>query len=377
MTIPITSDQNEVNANRLNLVIGGFNQEFIKSGLGCVWDVNSITTGTIVNTAALAAMPTLDSDSMTSDCSVKIPNTAGSGFGINFTQLTVAAGDDWNLEFWYKTEVSSPISNTIFLDYTNTAATLRIALVLNFTGILRVVFQPTSAAATAFDTTYTVPNNTWVHYSLNRDFTNQVRIYANGVLVTSFTPAAGTLTCNQMFFGCNSSFSSVTPGKVCGIRLKRQSTIRSATFTPPTSIPFVYAGNASVSLTPGFVGDPIEPAYFTTTLDINSQMAKGWAFTAEAPFSFTVPHGCFAPYHVLCKPYMGPAWKPSRVRLVDDFVVPSNAVASSPCFICSVAGTSGATEPVWPTSGSVSDGTVTWDYAGQFHPGQTYSVKDE
>ena len=36
-------------------------------------------------------------------------------------------------------------------------------------------------------------------------------------------------------------------------------------------------------------------------------------------------------------------------------------------YICTTGGTSSTTEPAWPTSGTVTDGTVTWTYAG-FQP---------
>jgi hypothetical protein len=66
--------------------------------------------------------------------------------------------------------------------------------------------------------------------------------------------------------------------------------------------------------------------------------------------------------------YRGSIWTPlpwnSSVNyVVNQLVHPT--VANGFLYICTVAGTSGTTEPVWPTSaGTVADGTVTWSFNG-------------
>lgn len=58
------------------------------------------------------------------------------------------------------------------------------------------------------------------------------------------------------------------------------------------------------------------------------------------------------------------AWAASTAYAVGDVVRPT--VATGHCYRCIVAGTSGATEPTWPTVNgqNVTDGTVTWDEIG-------------
>ena len=53
------------------------------------------------------------------------------------------------------------------------------------------------------------------------------------------------------------------------------------------------------------------------------------------------------------------AWVASTAYVIDDIVIPT--VANTHYYKCTVAGTSDASEPTWPTDGStVVDGTVTW-----------------
>ncbi len=61
-------------------------------------------------------------------------------------------------------------------------------------------------------------------------------------------------------------------------------------------------------------------------------------------------------------------WAAETAYDVGDIVVPTGV--SDHYYECTVAGTSGATEPTWPEDGStVSDGTVTWEDAGTEYPG--------
>jgi hypothetical protein len=61
---------------------------------------------------------------------------------------------------------------------------------------------------------------------------------------------------------------------------------------------------------------------------------------------------------------IGLEWKPSVVTALDDRVYPTNAVTNNFYFICTTAGTTGASEPAWPGSGTIVDGTVTWTWKG-------------
>lgn len=65
------------------------------------------------------------------------------------------------------------------------------------------------------------------------------------------------------------------------------------------------------------------------------------------------------------------AWAASTAYSVGDVVRPVAPGTNNRLFLCEVAGTSAATEPVWPTTagGSVADNTVTWREASVWFVG--------
>jgi len=64
----------------------------------------------------------------------------------------------------------------------------------------------------------------------------------------------------------------------------------------------------------------------------------------------------------LYKLLMGTAWLASHAYILGDIVVPTEGLENGFRYECTTAGTSGASEPTWPTTegGTVDDGTVTW-----------------
>src|SRR5512135_421699 len=61
-----------------------------------------------------------------------------------------------------------------------------------------------------------------------------------------------------------------------------------------------------------------------------------------------------------------PTWQASNAYNVGDTCCPTNLVTNNHCFRCTIAGTSGNTKPVWPTSSgaTITDGSVTWKEQG-------------
>jgi hypothetical protein len=51
------------------------------------------------------------------------------------------------------------------------------------------------------------------------------------------------------------------------------------------------------------------------------------------------------------------AWKPSTAYILTDVVRPTNGKHNGFEYVCTTAGTSGVTEPTWPLTGTVTDGT--------------------
>lgn len=55
-------------------------------------------------------------------------------------------------------------------------------------------------------------------------------------------------------------------------------------------------------------------------------------------------------------------WAPSTAYSTSDYILPTEAKRNGRFYKCTTAGTSGTTEPTWPTSSTVADGTATHTY---------------
>lgn len=55
-------------------------------------------------------------------------------------------------------------------------------------------------------------------------------------------------------------------------------------------------------------------------------------------------------------------WKASQLYNLNDKIIPTNP--NGYYYQCTTAGTSGTSEPSWPTSGTINDGTVVWTHQG-------------
>ena len=77
--------------------------------------------------------------------------------------------------------------------------------------------------------------------------------------------------------------------------------------------------------------------------------------------AYTAPSNIYVGLHV------APTWQPSTSYSVGQYVIPTTYNSSGPkrLYRCTTAGTSGSSEPTWPTTdgGTVSDGTVEWTEA--------------
>ena len=88
---------------------------------------------------------------------------------------------------------------------------------------------------------------------------------------------------------------------------------------------------------------------------------------AESSVSGTNPSiSAFEGYNlVTLLPDIGNEWKASTAYALNDKVFPTDPSTTPYYYECTTAGTSGATEPTWPLSGAVNDGTVVWTFVEQ------------
>lgn len=66
-----------------------------------------------------------------------------------------------------------------------------------------------------------------------------------------------------------------------------------------------------------------------------------------------------------------PIWYPATPYVLNNYVIPVNRLASDGqprSYRCTTAGTSGNSQPIWPASSTVADGTVVWTQNGTTRP---------
>lgn len=83
---------------------------------------------------------------------------------------------------------------------------------------------------------YTPPLNTWVHYAVDRDASNVLRVYVNGSVLASATVSAAffasTLSCR---FGNDGNGTRPWPGRPDEVRVTKGVARYGGAFTPPTA----------------------------------------------------------------------------------------------------------------------------------------------
>jgi hypothetical protein len=363
--------------NIMNLVLGGFNQEFIDSGL-VAFNYRASGCYLGIYTTDVTKLPRLSYDSMTSDCSLEVTDTSKTGLIVNYTSVTVGANTEWGMEFWFKTNLATIPADRYLVCYGGITAGTHVYLAITSSRLLKVAFRAGSATETVRTTSYTIADGVWNHYSISRDTSNVVRVFVNGTQVDSFTAASGALTNTAIYLCSSDTLTTSLPGNVCGVRIRSgsSSAIRTSSFTPPTDIPSLYSGSASITITAAGGSDPNQPLYQVKAMDSYSTTVRGYGFCLDPDTSFSVPHVSGLPNILLAQINRGAAWLPGTNVAEGDTVIPSTADKASPGFYCTTAGTTGSSEPIWVTTSTVSDGTAVWTYSGRVHLGYTYTVMD-
>ncbi len=108
-----------------------------------------------------------------------------------------------------------------------------------------ISFQYSSDGSTGFSvvTSYTPPHNTWYHLAVDRDASNVLRVYANGVVLSSQTFAVTLFPSTDNAIIGNLPPGFQFPGQFDEIRVSKGVARFAGAFTPPTQ---AYAGDAVV-----------------------------------------------------------------------------------------------------------------------------------
>lgn len=107
--------------------------------------------------------------------------------------------------------------------------------------------SPDGVSTTTINGAYTPTPNTWVHYAVDRDASNVIRLYANGVVIGTPTTLSGTLQASSPYaisIGNDDDHGKGWPGQIDEVRITTGTAWYGGAFTPPTG-PFPDPGAAS------------------------------------------------------------------------------------------------------------------------------------
>lgn len=102
---------------------------------------------------------------------------------------------------------------------------------------LKFVYSSDGTTFPSVSAAYAPATNTWIHFAADRDVSNVLRIYADGVVLASASAAvtffnAATRPCSV---GGDSGFAKNWPGRLDDIRITKGVARYAGAFTPPTA----------------------------------------------------------------------------------------------------------------------------------------------
>jgi hypothetical protein len=103
-------------------------------------------------------------------------------------------------------------------------------------GGLGFVYSSNGTSSTTASATWTPTLNTWMHIAVDRDASNTVRVYRDGVVLVASTVAVTLFASAQPLAVGNDGFASRgTPGYIDEVRVTKGAALYGGAFTPPTA----------------------------------------------------------------------------------------------------------------------------------------------
>ena len=165
--------------------------------------------------------------------------TASLDHGTSAGAATCADSADWDfgsgqftVECWVR--ISTAISGQRTVVGQWGSSNLNWSLGFNGT-TLQFLYSTTGANSFTVSGTYSPPLNTWVHIAADRDASNVVRVYADGVVVASATVALTFFNSTSLFYISNDATNSRGfIGLIDDLRVTKGVARYAGAFTPPT-----------------------------------------------------------------------------------------------------------------------------------------------
>lgn len=245
---------------------------------------------------------------------------------------------------------------SIFSNTWTNAFNNNFALALNG-AVLAFLFR-TSGSADRYIQGGTVSANVWLHVAAVRDGAN-LYLFAGGTQVAISTAVASDTF--GLASDCNigrgsSSITDYFNGKLAYLRVTLDVARYTSNFTPPAAPYLEYQSQISGTIVESLAAN----TFIARARDIDTGALVGTkAFTGTSSFTVDITTAAQACEVTVSADYK--IWKASTVYTLDDKVFPVDPVAKPYYYKRIAAGTSGSTEPTWPTTagGQCDDGAVT------------------
>lgn len=197
--------------------------------------------------------------------------------------------------------------------------------------------------------------NTWNHVALSREGSTS-RLFLNGVSI-------GTVADTQAYSGNMLIGGSIAIdfffGYIDDIRVTQGVARYTSNFTPPTAAFPEHLAEITGTLTESLSATDFK----ARTYQLSDGALVSDTTVTSSPY--TIELQTLEPVLVTMLPDYGTRWAASTAYALNDKVFPSDPATSPYYYECTTAGTSDASEPTWPTSGTVNDGTAVWTYVEQ------------
>jgi hypothetical protein len=241
-------------------------------------------------------------------------------------------------------------------------------------------FGPESAGHLAFHyyngaavdkiSTATIGTSGWHHIAMTVDAASRIKLWVDGVgsssTVISGTPQSSSGTPLTIGRISNTDLN----GYIAELEVLYGICAYTANFTPPAAPP----GDSQL----GFSGNITESLAVTNwrVSAVNSLTGAGadsltnagaWTTTTgEAGTTYLLPVTTFSPCDLLLSPKIDMIWTATTAVTLNSYCVPTSPDTTPKLYKATSIGSSpnktGATEPTWPSSGTVADGDITWTF---------------
>ncbi len=276
--------------------------------------------------------------------------------------------DDFAISAWiYKTGVSAV--NFDVVSYGTAGVS---GLFLNLDGSNNLVFGVVDAS-TIMTSSTTLNIDTWYHAAVTRS-AGVYRLFLDGIVEDTTTRADDLNASGSVFrIATNRALSTYANGYIQDISIIKGTAVWTANFTPPTRLIeqspdvtgylAVSGGINPYSITLSLTESLAATDFTAVVTNANTGfiMSKTTVSGATPTINLSTNDPCF----VTLYPDYGTQWTASTAYDLNDKVFPTDPTTSPYYYECTTAGTSDASEPTWPTSGTVNDGTAVWTYVEQ------------